>query len=304
MTTIDAIMLGLISLVSLLIGRSASRWQATRPVVHTAIFAGVILATVLYAHLLQDRLGWVHFVTAGHSIWWTNLVPIGLALAAGVAVNTPGLHRWHRPGAVTLLSALAAGYLVLPLVGPMLSPVVVAPQSQWKGSVCLQTAEQTCGPAAVATLLRHHRVAFDPATIEWQLTGRCLTTGRGTTPLGIYRGLNESIDSSRLRVMVGPADPADWRDEHFPALVRVRIPAILPPAYRLPLKEPTEGHALVILRRRPDRGDFDVADPAVGATRWPADLLADCLDGRPLYLRRVGQSPVRLANRKRHPLSR
>ena len=303
MTTIDALMLGLLSLVCFMIARRASRWRSRRPVVQTLAFTAAITATVVYAGFLQNHLRFVHFVTGGHSIWWTNLVPVGLSLAAGIAVHTPGLRHWHRPGTVVLLTLLATGYLILPFAQPLLHPVSLASQSQWSGEVCLQTAEQSCGPAAVATLLRHHGVGLDPATIERDLALRCLTTGRGTTSLGLYRGLNESLHRSSMRVAVGPAEPARWRAEHLPALVRLRIPsAQVVPCGRL-LAQPTEGHAVVVVRRR--GAYFEIADPAVGMTRWPVERLAEYIDGRPLYLRSDAAPPaIWLANWERHAARR
>src|SRR5581483_5301297 len=126
-------------------------------------------------------------VFLSHLLPFSNLIvlgkwlPFGAAMMTGLALASPvlparqGLHRVVRYSLLVLLNLIylyhCYGFLFL---------TVSISQNYWSKGVCLQSKEQTCGPAAAATLLKEHGIA----ATEAEMARLCLSDQAGTSLYG------------------------------------------------------------------------------------------------------------------------
>ncbi len=122
--------------------RSAGR-GSTRPVAALSL-----LLALIYAWSCSGKLAWASVLPVGWVLFWSNLMPALLSLSAGLASQSAGLARWHRPATTTALLVLAVAYIITPLSRPLLAPIQLASQSNWHGDICLQSHSSSCAPAA------------------------------------------------------------------------------------------------------------------------------------------------------------
>src|SRR5690606_35884307 len=104
------------------------------------------------------------------------------------------------------LGCLGVGYIVAPVLRPVLSPAELQPHAIWRDGVCLQTHPASCGAAAAVTLLRLEGVL----TSEQAMAQACLTSAQGTMPLGLYRGVAIEARRQARMARVASTNPADW----------------------------------------------------------------------------------------------
>jgi hypothetical protein len=276
----QAVAISLITALSVLafIGaRHSSGQGSTRPVA----FALALLLALLYAWACSGKLAWASILPVGCVLFWSNLMPALLSLAAGLASKAAGLAGWHRPATTTALLVLAVAYIVTPLARPWLAPVQLAEQSKWHGDLCLQTHAASCAPAAAATLLRLAGIDSD----ERALASACSTSRHGTEPLGLYSGL--AVASYRYGVHPRVASPNadDWiTSDQLPCIALVYF-ADTPSngSMRRLLGPQGEGHAIVVLDRDA-AGTWIIADPAFGKTSWTDQVFRERFTGDAIYL--------------------
>ncbi len=249
-----------LSVLSFILGR-----LIRSPRVSTWFFSA-LLASLVFAWTFSGNLRWASLVPDPSVVFLSNLMPMLLCFAAGLASETQTLTSWSRPLALCSFVVLATAYALAPYVRPTLYPVELAPEPLWRGDVCVQTHSATCAPAAASTLL-HLRGIF---ASEREMVESCLTSSRGTEPLGLYRGLAMAVQGSQHSARVARSDPGQWvRFEQLPNISLVRLDSQQTAGSSRWLLGPrSEGHAIVVLGRDRD-GHWMIADPAFGKTNGP-----------------------------------
>src|SRR5204862_2009719 len=127
----------------------------------------------------------------------SNLIVVGdvLPMESGLLLGLawPLLH-----GSVTrrLLVLVPMGAVCLYQANWPLLAKMPAVGEKWQDGVCRQTSQATCGPAAAATLLQVNNIA----ATEAEMAELCLTTSKGTSMLGLYRGLKIKTRQTPLDV--------------------------------------------------------------------------------------------------------
>ncbi|MEM9646643.1 MAG: cysteine peptidase family C39 domain-containing protein [Planctomycetota bacterium] len=240
--------------------------------VSRVLFASVILLTLTLSWTFSGRLSWAIVMPWSEVIHWSNMMPAFLAFAAGLALRAPGMNRLLRPVTTGVLALLAVGFWSAPLARPLIRPTGLKANAVvgWRQGVCLQTHESSCGAASSATLLGEHGIAVN----EVDMLKPCMTSGFGTEPLGLYRGLHIIGEQHGLRPRVVSSDARRWRKEHFPNVAIVRFKT-LGDERLAPWLHPftgfigaaTDRHAVTVLGRT-ESGDWRIADPAVGPVIW------------------------------------
>lgn len=279
-----AALIALGSLLALLIGRSLGHRLGRYRI---PVFAGAVILTSLYASTGAGRIENIAVFTHSSAVLLSNLTPILVGFLAGFAWAIPGVPS--RRAAVVLSSLVVLGgvFLFAPLLRPLLMPIELEPLSRWRGGICLQTHDASCGPAAAATLLRLHGIETDERT----MADACLTSRAGTEPLALYRGLNLQTRGTGLQPRLASRRPADWvRQGQYPVLAMVTPPAaqMIPPnrsgrLRKLLGRSRSEGHAVVVLGQL-DNGAFLIGDPASGKRVWDANLMSHFFSGQAIYL--------------------
>jgi predicted double-glycine peptidase len=266
-----------LTIAAYLAGRNAGRGVCN---VRPWLFLETLAFTLLFGCFFSGRLFWAHIIPGSAVIHWSNLMPLLVAFAAGLACRAPGLTRWRRTVTVAVLAGIAVGHLYLPILRPILSPVTLSANTQWRDGVCLQSHSATCGAAATATLLRQEGIIVD----EDQMVRACLTSGHGTETLGLYCGLQSQAERFDREAKVAVDDPSQWhRLAQLPnvAVVRFAFSDNSGPIRWL-LGRRGEGHAVVVLDRQ--GSEWIIADPAVGRVRWSDEVFRARFTGDAIYL--------------------
>lgn len=255
-------------------------------------------ATV-FAFGLSNRLVWANAFPTSAAMCWANWMPILLGLTAGLAVRTSSLRPAIQKVTSYAMLALAAAFLLQPVLRPQLYPIQLSSKATWDQGVCLQSHEASCGPAAAATLL-HQTALQSPSLLrfidgslatapansaEREMARACLTSEKGTSALGLVRGLRMAIGNSGHVVRVADTEPAAWVSKNqLPSIAVVRFDAdpSIGPVNRL-LGTGGEGHAVVVHSRGSD-GRWRIADPAVGWRYWSDEEFRHVFTGEALYL--------------------
>ncbi len=247
------------------------------------VFAGATLSSALYASFIVGRLELTQLLSVSSAILISNLTPILICFATGMAWTFPE-QRGHRHTLIfSFAVSLSITFLFAPLLRAKVSPVVLAEPSRWSGDVCVQSHSATCGAAAAVTLLRHHGIEAEEAALIEQ----CLTSRGGTEPLGLYRGLMTQTRGGELMPKLADRQLNRWQSQQFPliALVYFGDEVIQWGGGASPrlFGRRESGHAVVILKRL-DNGKYLVGDPAFGETVWDAPTLQRRYTGQSLYL--------------------
>ena len=107
----QAVAISLITALSVLaffVGRRSAGRGSIRPV---ALVLSLLLALV-YAWACAGKLAWASVLPAGWVLFWSNLMPALLSLAAGLASNATGLAGWHRPATTSALLVFAVAFSI------------------------------------------------------------------------------------------------------------------------------------------------------------------------------------------------
>lgn len=186
-----------------------------------------------------------------------NWLPLGAAFFAGVLVVQRVIPAWRRAAMITALTALA-GYSAIGHLSLASDPTC---RSWFREGVCLQTLPETCSPCSAVTLLHHYGIEADEA----EMTQLCLTRRRGTSLLGLYRGLKLKTQGTPWDVEVVRCSPSELREYNQPVLLRVRPLALtaLGPGDEGLLEKwtPDVEHSVVLLGFCSD-GRAEIGDPA------------------------------------------
>jgi predicted double-glycine peptidase len=274
--------MGLAVAIAAWLGRWLSRrWLRGAAVVACGSMIGAALLAVADGNRfwsLQWRLP-VAMVTS-------NVECLAIGLAAGAIAYHRPWQRWRRWGWASLLLILAFGTLTYPVLRPMLAPAKVDPTGLWRDGVCIQTAPQSCSAAAAVTLLQLEGIDAS----ESILARACLTDDRGTTTVGLSRGL-QRVARSQGREARGERWDFDAFRQSFasrPALVNVIYASPSGgggsrAAWWRRYGAADAGHSVVLLGRLAN-GQWLVADPAIGKDLWSDEELASRWTGEVFFL--------------------
>lgn len=262
----------------------AVTWRAARRLGPTTCHLLAILTLFLmagYIAFVWDKLWLVRWLPVSSLIVVANWFPILTAVLAALVWRRTEVHPWRRTLNVSALFAAATFSVAAPLWGD-------APEcgDQWLDqSICLQTTDRTCSPACAATLLKSHGI---PAT-EQEMAELCLTR-RGTTWMGLYRGLKRKTEGTGWDVEVRDCSLAELRQmaASSPVILRVGLErqANVSVDFQRELGwRPGLSHSIVLLKF----GATDlveVADPSpdVGREHWPIDELRTLWRGQAIRL--------------------
>ncbi len=286
--------LHLIAVAALMAFGSLMAWVAGRSLgrhleqARTPVFAMLVMLTSVYASAWVGRIENIAVFSHSSAVLLSNFTPILACFLAGFAWQIPGVPSPRGAVALSSMVLLGGVFLFAPILRPVLMPIELEPQSRWRGDVCLQTHDASCGPAAAATLLRLHGIEADERT----MASDCLTSGAGTEPLALYRGLGVQTRHTSLHPRLASRRPEDWsRLDQYPVLAMVTPPAAqtVPPSrsgqLRQLLGRSSEGHAVVVLEQLAN-GDYLIADPASGKRIWDPYLMSHFFSGQAIYLQR------------------
>jgi hypothetical protein len=255
-----------------------ARPRGARALLLTAVLGGVPLQTALLRWpWLLARPGWPDAVFVS-DVW----VELALLVATAGAVAQPAGRARVRTALFGLvLVGVAARATTLPLRAPrpLTAPVRV------KDGVVLQGAPSSCAAAAAATLVR--ALGVDPTATEADLARLSLTRPeRGTSDLGLYRGLSLACPGRRVRFAWPGLD--GLRARTTPCILFVGLdPSRVQDPLRSVLRDQcgwTEGveHAVVLFRL--DGQGAEIGEPRLGRERWPLEHFVALWGGEALVV--------------------
>jgi len=256
------------------IARSCPKW--------TVLLLMLFVVTLMF---LTGR-NWHDDLHLAQALPLSNLIVIAdvLPLEAGLMIGLawpliPGL--WRKALVIVPMTFLCLYQANWPLTA---RPPLVG--DHWRDGVCYQTTQASCGPAAAATLLQSYDI---PAT-EKEMAQLCLTTTKGTSMLGLYRGLKlKTRDSANYDVQPFSGNITDLQNSGIsPILLSVGLPSgseNINPAYTQQWGWiPGVSHTVVLFRFL-GNDKIEIGDPSTGRETWSIDDLAVLWRGTGLYLK-------------------
>lgn len=220
---------------------------ASVPLVSNAVAILVTVFVIGFATQVHGRLLLARVVPLSNVIILGNCLPLAAALLAGILRGRQSREPWRKT--VLAFALLAAGWLT---VVWNTNPRHFPSANRFRSGVCLQSSSVTCGACSVVTLLHYHQIESK----EDEMAEICLTNGRGTNLLGIYRGLKLKTEGTAYDVRVIQCSYDELRRlKSGPMVVSVRVlaeptrsssfqAAVAPPsdsAYRAKLDETLRG---------------------------------------------------------------
>jgi hypothetical protein len=263
---VASLVLALVSVAAYAVGLVVGR-QAPR-VLGTALAGLVLVASVWFiAKFWGDVRLAALFPYTGLPALANLQVPLMLFMGGIVWSVTPGTARRKAPLAVALVLAAAwSAYRPYSHGDPPIGPPRWAP-----GDVCLQSSDATCSPAAAVTLLQLVGVE----TTEAEMAELCLTTSRGTSTYGLYRGLRIKLRGTGYTIVPFHGTAEQLREAGTPAILTVGLRPDEAFDERYVVQwgwQPGVQHTVVLFRFLPN-GQPDIGDPSVGRERWNDEAL-------------------------------
>jgi predicted double-glycine peptidase len=257
------------------IGALSQRW----PSVAALIFVGVGYA--LYVVFMRDSVLLIQAIPFSSVPILGDPAPWLASLAAGVLLAQAKVVMFRRV-------AISSVVLMLGWYGPVKNLTVEPPptQNSWHLGVCIQSTMSTCGPAAIATMLRRHGVHTNEAT----MAELCLTNHEGTHLTGMYRGLAlKAPKGTEARATNMSIEELFDNPDRLPVIATLMLTREL--ANANPQYVEDWGwdvgvmHSVVVLGFETDEY-VSIADPGVGPELWRRHGLAELWTGEVLYLER------------------
>jgi predicted double-glycine peptidase len=262
---IGVLIIGLISSLLLVASMRAALVLPPRLTNLLAIF--LITMMVAFVFLLQGRIELSRVLPFSNLIMIGNWQPLIAAVFAGLIWRRLPAAMWRRTLVIAALVASCIYGIYEPVLGrtPHLS-------DRWLDNICLQTSPASCTPAAAATLLTSHGIR----ATEQEMAMLCLTTTKGTSFHGLYRGLKLKTTGTPWDVyMFSDSTIDDLRRMAGPVLISVELrPELgLDPRYQNTFGWlPGVAHTVMLIDFV--HGDLvRIADPAVGHEVWNLDDL-------------------------------
>lgn len=254
------LIVGVLSAILLVGALRISQALATRT--SNLILILIVAMMLTNALLIHDSVKLTHLLPVSNLIVVGNFSPPLVAMFAGVG-------WWRIPG-TTLRRSAVIGSLVLVCLFTIYRPILTKPpkmSDRWDlGVVCRQTSQASCSAAAAATLLR----AYGIQSTEQEMAMLCLTSDRGTTKHGLWRGLKLKTAGKDLDVYMFENGEIDDLRGVGPVLLSVELKegADVDPRYASTWGWiPGVPHS-VVLMGFPSKGYALVADPTTGLEFW------------------------------------
>ncbi|MEM1097444.1 MAG: hypothetical protein AAGH92_01525 [Planctomycetota bacterium] len=258
--------------------------QSTLAALTLSVPVAVLIAAYIVLFRDHPLLVWLVPTTA-LPVLGNPLPPLGMALA-GILLGQTKLPRWRR-------CVLVLPVLVFAWEGPVRLITNVPPDTtpRWSDGVALQSTRSTCTAAATATLLTHHGIDADETT----MARICLTDARGTSLLGMHRGLRIMTRDSGYRPTVDRRTLDELQKDIG------RLPAILSMQLTRGVleREPRYGedwgwdvgvlHTVVIYGFTEDER-VEIGDPGVGREFWSIQSVEDLWTGETTWLVPTGSA--------------
>lgn len=265
-----------------------------------AMFLGSLWCSYRVSRVLSDLLAMLavammfiyirnlwYDVHLTHILPFSNLIVVGnwLPPLAGVLAGFSWRRiygRIYRKTLCTSALAGAAGYAaILPMLG---SPPECRNDWNFEG-ICVQTTKHTCTAASAATLLKLHGID----STEAEMAELCLTR-KGTTWMGLYRGLKQKTKGTRWDVEVVECDvDAIAQTPAIPMILSVGLEKkALERDQRRHAEwgwRPGQGHSVLLLGET-SLGGYEIADPTpgYGIERWSRKDLEELFQGTAVRL--------------------
>jgi hypothetical protein len=231
-----------------------------------------LLAILVVALMLVDAL----FVR--DSILLTRLLPLSNLIVLGNGAPLLGSALagllWHRIPGPTFHRAVVIGALVAACLVAVYHPILCdTPKlaDRWDRGVCLQTSPSSCSAAAAATFLTRYGIK----TTEREMAMLCLTSDKGTSMHGLWRGLRLKTAGKGYDVYMFSNGTIDDLRGIGPVILSVELKAdakVDPRYQRAWGWIPGVPHTVVVLDF-PLPGQVRIADPATGRETWSVEDL-------------------------------
>lgn len=234
-----------------------------------AIVLACILMICAFRVFVEERLWVARLLPFSGALTCVALAPVFACAAVGFGWELLGPNRWRR----LLVSMPLVGIATFASFRMFVDRRAPTQFDYRSGGWVLQTTQASCSPSSAANLLKHYDIAAD----ESEMVDRCLTTYRGTTRLGLFRGLKRKLAGTRYDVRPIWCDVDSLLNRTEPAIIFVELKTSegIDPRYvskwgwRVGLK-----HVVVYLGRNPENErEVHIVDPAVGPENWPIDSL-------------------------------
>jgi hypothetical protein len=273
-----------LALLALAVALPVATARARPRVARALLGAGVLvllplqLAVASWPELLAAS-GWADVLFVSE-----HYVALALLVATAGLLAQPAGRARARTGLLALpLVVAAVCATTLPLRAPSLD--LLSAEPRLSADVVMQSTDVSCAAAAAATLVR--ALGVDPTATERDLARLCLTDpARGTSDLGLYRGL--SLACAPRRVRFARLDPAQARALGRPCLIFVGLdPARVDEPLRTELRDQAgwdEGVAHAVVLFGVDHLSAQIGEPKIGRERWPLRDLEALWDGRALLV--------------------
>lgn len=238
--------------------------------------------------VLVGLLVWAGFHLRGSLVWakiipWSG-VPVAGNWAMPLAAMVVGIGWRSLPEG--LMRRLA---LMLPLLGiatystlqPFFVQIPVTRNIVIEG-LHRQSTDETCSPAAAATLLQWHGIR----TTEKEMAELARTNLQGTTSLGLYRSLVLKTRGTPFGVGVMTSGNRQMLGTRGMAILTVGYTDTQDPMAQEMMRngfQPGVFHSVVFFRFLPN-GMALIGDPSTGMEQWPAQTLRFLWQGEAIYL--------------------
>jgi Peptidase C39 family len=244
----------------LLLGPIWSRGRSTRH--RIAVVLICMAGIVVFRAWIEERLWVASIIPWSGALTMVALSPALACIAVGVGWEWLGPTRLRRSfiSVALIFTALFASWRML------IERRAPTQYDYRSGGWVLQTTQASCSPSSAANLLKHYGIRV----VEAEMVDRCLTTSRGTTRLGLYRGLKRTLAGTPFDVRPFWPTTEELLSRSEPAIIFVMLNSSegIDPRYvrdwgwRVGLKH------VVVLTGREGPDHVRVIDPAVGEEVW------------------------------------
>ncbi len=215
------------------------------------------LLIAVYLLFVRDSLFQLHFLPVENAIIWGKWLPSLTGLVVGICFGMDA--KKLKRVKVMLITMMLVSYLDF---GENFFPRPKSKDLRHKW-VTIQSSNTTCSPAAVASMLR----LFGIDRNEKEMIKDCLTTYRGTSRQGIWRGLVKNCPEG---YKVVPVYYKDKKDIEYPILIRATLHRGAKNFEQYNKEWGWQAgvpHSVVIEKDNGD-GTIRVGDPACGQENW------------------------------------
>ncbi len=138
-----------------------------------------------YTHLIEIPTWYIQFRTLKGIEISNSLIGLFLGLISGSKIK-----NFFLIGMTFLL-------VLIPYIKPIIRPIAVNEQTEWKNGVCMQTCQSSCGPSSLATIYEHYGIKSS----ELDISKNSYTCSSGTEIWYILRYANEHNLNYKLKTI-------------------------------------------------------------------------------------------------------